>query len=107
MKQLIEEQETTINFCRVDKSVSIWTSDSTMYTKLDRLCKEAPDFYQCEDIARDRDGNLLSKTYRLTDKNLLSFRTRRVNLNLSDEQRAARAESLRRIRQGATASRIS
>lgn len=94
-----EEMETTITFCRNEKIVKVWTSDTTMYTKFDKLCQAAPDYYQCTEVARDRDGDIISKTYRITDKGLLSFRSGRVKL--SEEQRAAMVERLRRGRASA------
>lgn len=37
----IEEQEVCINMMRDEKFATIYASDSTYITKLDRLCKEA------------------------------------------------------------------
>lgn len=48
MKILLDEQETTISFCRVE--------DKTMFTKFDKLCSQAPDFYECREVARDKDS---------------------------------------------------
>ena len=39
------EQETVVNFSRTDSFASISTSDTTMKTKLDKLCENNPDFY--------------------------------------------------------------
>lgn len=41
----IEEQEIYINAMRDEKFATIYASDSTYITKLDRLCKESPDMY--------------------------------------------------------------
>ena len=40
----LEEQETVIQFNRTDSHATIYTSDSTMITKLDHLCEDAPEF---------------------------------------------------------------
>lgn len=94
-----EEMETTINFTRSDKEVSIWTNDTMMYTRLDKLCANAPGVYQCIEVACDRDGDTISKTYRMTDKTLLSFRTGHVKRDLSAEQRAVLSERGRQNRE--------
>lgn len=98
MRTATEDMETTINFCRIEDGVSVWTSDTIMYTRLDKLCREAPGFYQCTDVARDRDGDIVSKTYHITDKSLLSFRTKKQKQNLTESQRMERAERLRAMR---------
>lgn len=93
------EQETTINLFRDETAAEIWTSDRTMMTKLDRMCREAPDNYRMTESGRDRAGNLICKTYVVADKNLISFRSRKVQRELSEEQRIAmieRGKALRR-----------
>ena len=100
-----EEMETTINFCRTEAWAEVWTSDTMMFTKFDRLCETAPDFYQCKEVARDLDGDIISKTYRITDKGLLSFRSGRVKRELTEEQRAALREQGRRNRAAQIAAR--
>lgn len=91
-----DEQETTISITRTGKAAIIWTSDRTMLTKLDRLCRDASENYVCHDVARTADGQIMSKEYTLKDKSLLSFRTRKTEL--TDEQRAARAARFRQSR---------
>ena len=41
----LEEQETLIHFMRGEDFATISTTDSTMITKLDKLCKSNPDMY--------------------------------------------------------------
>lgn len=90
--------ETTINFTRINKDVSIWTNDTVMYTKFDKLCATAPGVYQCTEVGRDRDGDIISKTYSMSDKSLLSFRTGHVQRDLTPEQRAVLSERGKRNR---------
>ena len=90
-----EEQETTINFQRNEEGFMLWTTDRTVMTRLDKLCKEAPENYICEDVGKDRAGYLLDKRYYVKDKGLLAFKTVRRKLNLTDEQREAAKERLR------------
>jgi len=100
MTIMLDEQETTISFCRVEDEASVWTSDKTMFTKFDKLCSQVPDFYECREVARDKDGDIISKTYRIRDKRLLSFRTVITKQNLTAEQKAARAERLKQATEG-------
>jgi hypothetical protein len=94
----LSEQETTINYNREEKTADVWTSDRTVMTKLDRLCETAPENYRCIDIAKTRDGELISKRYTIADKSLLSFRSKKVKVSLSEEQKQANAERLRQAR---------
>ena len=91
------EQETTINFARQDGYATIWTSDTTMMTKLDRLVRESPENWRLQEEAHDKSGELISNTYRLQDKGLISFRKARVVL--SEEAREARARQLGKFSQ--------
>ena len=94
----ISEQETVIQFNREDKGCRIWTSDSTMITKLDKRCKLAPDYYTMTKLTRTQDGEVAGKYYEIKDKSLLSFRTLKVERVMSDEQKKAAAERLRKAR---------
>lgn len=87
----LTEQETTINYNRIDKTVSVWTSDRTVMTKMDKLVESSP-YYTLEEVARDSEGELISKTYCIADKNLLSFR--KMKMTLTEEQKEARRQQL-------------
>ena len=41
----ISEQEVCINFMRDEDFATIYTSDTTYMTKLDKLCKTSPDMF--------------------------------------------------------------
>ena len=58
----VSEQEVSINFMRDEDFATIYTSDTTYMTKLDKLCKKNPDMYSL--IADTGIG----KTYRVEDK---------------------------------------
>ena len=92
------EQETTISFSRDGKIADVWTSDTTMMTKLDKLCKESPNDYVCIEEMRTLDGLLANKRYTIKNKKLVSFRSGSVKRQMTDEQRAKSAERLRRAR---------
>lgn len=88
----ISEQEVSINFMRDEDFATIYTSDTTYMTKLDKLCKTSPDMYSL--IADTGRG----KTYRLEDKTLISFRAKKREL--SEEQKIAAGERMRKYQAG-------
>lgn len=87
----ISEQEVCINFMRDEDFATIYTSDTTYMTKLDKLCKTSPDMYSL--IADTGRG----KTYRLEDKTLISFRARKREI--SDEQKIAASKRMRKYQE--------
>ena len=92
----IAEQETVIQFDRDDKKCTIWTSDSTMMTKLDKLCRSTPSYYKFVRETKTQNGDLVGKYYELSEKKLLSFRTSIIKRELSDEQKAIMIARLRK-----------
>lgn len=84
----ISEQEVSINFMRDEDFATIYTSDTTYMTKLDKLCKTSHDMYSL--IADTGRG----KTYRVEDKTLISFRAKKREL--SEEQRIAAGERMKK-----------
>lgn len=88
----ISEQEVSINFMRDETFATIYTSDTTYMTKLDKLCKTSPDIYSL--IADTGRG----KTYRVEDKTLISFRAKKREL--SEEQKIAAGERMRKYHIG-------
>lgn len=92
------EQETTISFSRDGETADVWTSDTTMMTKLDRLCEKSPSNYKCTETSKTLDGLLACKRYTIADKNLVSFRGGAVKREMSEEQKAKVAERLRQGR---------
>ena len=82
------EQEICINAMRDEKFATIYASDSTYITKLDKLCKESPDMYSLiKDTGR-------GKKYLLKDKTLISFRAKKREL--TDEQKKKAGERMRK-----------
>lgn len=83
----INEQETTVNFMRNEDFASIYSSDSTMITKLDKLCAESPEYYSCVE------ETTAGKRYLLKDKTFVSFRKKKREV--SEEQRQKASERLK------------
>lgn len=95
MGMSLEEQETVIQFNRTDDHATVYTSDSTMMTKLDRLCKSSPKFYKKTREEKDREGHIVGKFYSVTNKSLVSLRSKKVEKNLSEEERQILSERAR------------
>jgi hypothetical protein len=72
----LSEQETIINIMRTEDRAEIYTSDSTMITKLDRKVKENPDIWKIL-TENTVSGKVVSKTYSCPKK-LVSLRNRPV-----------------------------
>lgn len=91
-KILLEEQEVSINFDRLDETATIYTSDITWIKKMDKMCKECPDEYKCieESICGDV---VVGKTYSFPKK-LISLRKPMKQKNISEKVKALRKENL-------------
>ena len=73
----LDEQETTVSFMRGDKEIEVYSSDSTMITKLLKIT----DNYDI--LTTDKNGRITSGKFRLDSKQI-SFRRGR---ELTEEQR--------------------
>ena len=100
----LEEQETVINWLRIDDVIQIYTSDNTMLTKLKKLMASGPDQYTLTDVGY-YEGNPCSVTV-TTQLRCLSLRAGNKR-DLSDEERQALSDRMKQItanRQAAYAS---
>lgn len=84
----LEEQETVIHFMRGEDFATISTTDSTMITKMTKLCDNNPDMYK----VINEDG--ASKIYRCCDKSMVSLRQKKREV--TEEQRKAAGERMRK-----------
>jgi len=89
-----EEQETIIRWYRDEDRATIYTSDTTTMTKLDRLVKTSDDWTLVR-TSYFPDKTIADKTYECP-KRLISFRSKRGTKNLTEEQRGRLIENLRR-----------
>ena len=77
------EQETVVQYDRNGETMTIYTSDTTQMTRLDKIYSRHKEHKQ--------GGEIVAVEY-VVDKKLLSYRSKRFKRVLSDEQReAARA----------------
>lgn len=84
-----DEQETVIQFDRNSDTCTVYTTDSTVMTKLDKIHKRIKeDFSERKPIA----------AYYRFDKRLFSFRSKIPTRKMNEEQRKATGERLKRSR---------
>lgn len=92
------EQETIINFGRSEQGCVIWTSDTTMMTKLDKMVNKSAHYSLIKEGKVD--GDVVNKEYKIDNKNLISFRSQPVSRTYTDEQRAEIADRFTKIKHG-------
>ena len=91
------EQETVISFSRDSNTADVWTSDTTMMTKMDKRCKDSPEFYKCIEVSKTQDGLLANKRYAINNKTLISLRGKKSGKSITDERRAELSERMRSV----------
>jgi hypothetical protein len=85
----MDEQETVIQFDRNGTVCHVYTTDSTVMTKLDKIHKRVKQDYV--------NGKPIAAYYEF-DKKLLSFRSKIPKRTLTDEQKKAASERLKKGR---------
>lgn len=97
----LEEQETVIRIGRSDSFADIWSSDTLMMSRLDRLCGESPDYYKCIEVGKDLfSKEVVNKRYIVKGKKLVSFRSRpSAGREYSEEEKSVLRERLRLMRE--------
>ena len=94
MGLMIEEQETHVNFNRDDERAVIYTSDTTTMTKLNKLLKLQGTEWKLESVARAKSGEEIGRTYSCP-KEFISFRSKKVKIELSEDEKKKRSERMR------------
>ena len=92
MSYTAQERETVINFNDEENCAYIFTAQRYIITKLDKLCISNPEAYTLLKETPD------SKTYKCTNRKLISFRTPTTR-TMSDEQKKAASERLAKARE--------
>jgi len=85
-----DEQETVVTYSRNDDKAVIYTTDSTVMTKLDKM----GGVYKRVKESKES-GVVVAVTYE-APKRLISFRSKIMRRNLTDEQRKALSERMKR-----------
>jgi len=82
------EQETVINYNNDEATMRVYTADPALMRRLKSLPA-----YEC--IQEDRqDGKVIAMTFKASKK-LVFLRSKELKVNLSEEEKAKRAERLR------------
>lgn len=92
------EQETIITIGALDKTADVCTNDPAYWRKLDKKCEQHPDEYKLTKIHRTKDGLILCKWYSVPRK-LVRFGTPTAPRELTEEQRAAVRERLKKAQE--------
>lgn len=94
MGTMVTEQETVINFSRDSNEATVYTSDSTVMTKLDKLADPENSNAPFWKVTKEHrvDGEIVAKSY-VTNKRLISFRA--GIKELSEDQKEAAANRMR------------
>lgn len=97
MSAQIDEQETVVQISRISGKATVYTSDTAMLTKLHKLMKKNPEEWKRahQDML---DGEVVSETYECPKK-LISFRASTSSRVMTEEQRQAAAERLKKARE--------
>ena len=97
------EQETIIRFYRDEDLATVYTSDTVMMNKFDKLVETSGEWY-LTGLHKFKDGTIADKTYECP-KRFISFRSKeRQGQELTEEQKEAKRELLRNLRNTATGS---
>lgn len=86
MSLSIEEQETHINFNRDNERAIVYTSDTTMITKLNKLVELPDTEWKLESVAKLKNGEIVGKTYSCP-VNFISFRKKKVERVYSETEK--------------------
>lgn len=92
MSLMIEEQETHINFMRSDGRAEVYTTDTTMMTKLNKLIEPVGAEWRLE-RETTLNNTVIGRTYSCPIS-FISFRTKRVKRKLTEQQRLEIASRL-------------
>lgn len=93
------EQETVIQFSRDTEEVTVWTSDRTIMTKLDKLCDASPKNYKIKEVDYVEGNKVYNRVYALKNKKLVSFRSGNAKREYTEEEKEMMAERMRKARE--------
>ena len=95
MRPAIDERETIIRIGRTSDVAEICTTDERYMTKFDKMCEEG-EGWKLTDTEMS-DGDVVEKFYECPRK-LVSFRSKKVKQNMTEEQKAKLRERMRVLR---------
>lgn len=93
----IEEQETVINFSRDEERATVYTSDSTMITKLNKLISADGTEWKLDETIKDKQGEEVARIYSCPKK-LMSYRAKSFTRELTEEERKVKSDRMKAMR---------
>lgn len=90
------EQETIVRYYRDEDRATVYTSDTVMMNKFDKLVETSGEWY-LTGLHKFKDGTIADKTYECP-KGFISFRAKARSRDLTDEQKAALSERMKAFR---------
>jgi hypothetical protein len=96
LKTALAEQETVVQISRDGEEARIYTSDTTMMTKLDKRVAEENSVYEVASVDT-YEGDVVAKTY-LAPKNAISFRQPAKRKPMSEEERERVSKRMSKVR---------
>ena len=94
----MDERETVVQFGRMDGQMTIYTTDETMMTKLNKLVEGGE--YEVIEEHKLQNGKLIGRTYQ-ADKTLLTFRSHKKEGQkrmMTEEEKKAFVERVQNAR---------
>ena len=93
----VNEAETIITFSRLDARAHVYTTESTMLTKLKALLRKDPENWKLEDYTVSaEDPEVLTSVEFSCPRKLVSFRTTLPKKEYSDEEKIALANRFKK-----------
>ena len=96
MSVMLEEQEIVINASRTNAMASMYVTDRTWMTKMDKKVKESPNLFKVKDVHRVQ-GEVIGKTYEFPSK-LITIRSKERKVEMTEEQKKETGERLAKYR---------
>lgn len=90
------ERESVIGFNAGDDTAEFYTADSAYIRKLDKLAAANPEQFRIKAV-QQYNGEIIAKTY-MFPKRFITIRAKDIKRTISEEQRAAKAERMRKMR---------
>lgn len=91
----MEEQETVISFSRKDERATVYCSDNTMLTKIQKLLNAPDSEWTLEQTFKNTDGKPTGYEFSVTKKLIALRPKKKVGKELTEEERLALGARLR------------
>ena len=89
------EQETIISFGRTDEKATVYSTDKTLITRLDKIVSKNPTEIKVDEV-QEENGKVIAKTYKMPKK-FISFRSKSVERHYTEAQREVLRNNAKRL----------